>query len=145
SRDRTLFPNLITPRSHPICSTQSTRDRTLSPQPNPNANRTLFPSTSPKRDRTFSLQLHPNAIALSSLQPNPNAIALPPLNPTQTRSHSLPFNFTQTAIASLLFNPITPANSLVAVNGEICHGSWSPQRSGGTKHLSNYDREQYML
>ncbi|MEQ8385522.1 MAG: hypothetical protein RH949_24480, partial [Coleofasciculus sp. A1-SPW-01] len=24
-------------------------------------------------------------------------------------------------------------NSLVAVNGEICHAEWSPQRSGGTK------------
>ncbi|MEQ8969178.1 MAG: hypothetical protein RIE73_02135 [Coleofasciculus sp. C1-SOL-03] len=51
--DRTPFPNIITPRSHPICSTQSTRDRTL------------FPNII-TRDRIPSVQPNSHAIALHS-------------------------------------------------------------------------------
>ena len=70
-----------------------------------------LPSTSPKGDRTLFPQPNPNAIAFGtseayrtfSPQPNLNAIASLLFNPTQTRSHSIP-EYYHSAIAQSPLN-----------------------------------------
>jgi len=103
--------DMLSQRSHSLPSTSPKGDRTLFPQPNPNA---IAFGTS-EAYRTFSPQPNLNAIASLLFNPtqtrSPSAqaklIALPPFNLTLTRSH--PFSSTQPKRDRTLYpNIITP-------------------------------------